>query len=435
MRGVTKVGLQRSVPRGGALTHGLKNQDSPASGGIEAASQSHKLRALLGGSTEEQTRREEGVARATSTEAVRRRQRPPRYRAPLALLLAAAAIVALIVGGRALTVIAALVLALLAGVCGWLLGDDRRKALRVEVDERNDDLRRALSELEIAQAETVRRLSMAVEFRDEDTGAHIERIGRFSTLLAEAIGMNPDFCRRIGYAAPLHDVGKVAIPDAILLKPGQLTSEERAIVETHAEEGHRLLRGSSSSILDMGATIALSHHERWDGGGYPRGLTAENIPIEGRIVAIADVFDALTSHRVYRKAFSVEKAVEMMLEQADRHFDPVLLRKFMEVLDSSGADARTRSRSDPSSLLVAALEIYTDAMRLGDAELAEEAIAQAIEDGIDPAVLKDEVVEPAMRQIERLRETGEIDLDTEHRADAITRRVMATMNRYMLARG
>ncbi len=435
MRGVTKVGLQRSVPRGGALTRGLTTQDSPASGGVEAASQSHKLRALLGGSTEEQTRREEGVARATSTEAVRRRQRPPRYRAPLALLLAAAAIVALIVGGPALTVIGALVLALLAGVWGWLLGEDRRKALRLEVDERNDDLRRALSELEIAQAETVRRLSMAVEFRDEDTGAHIERIGRFSTLLAEAIGMNPDFCRRIGYAAPLHDVGKVAIPDAILLKPGQLTAEERAIVETHAEEGHRLLRGSSSSILDMGATIALSHHERWDGGGYPRGLTAENIPIEGRIVAIADVFDALTSHRVYRKAFSVEKAVEMMLDQADRHFDPVLLHKFMEVLDSSGADARTRSRSDPSSLLAAALEIYTDAMRLGDAELAEEAIAQAIEDGIDPAILKDEVVEPAMRQIERLRETGEIDLDTEHRADAITRRVMATMNRYMLARG
>ncbi len=436
MRGVTKVGLQRSVPRGGALTRGLTTpKDSSASGEVEAASQSHKLRALLGGSTEEQTSREEGVARATSTEAVRQRQRPPRYRAPLALLLAATAIVELIVGGRVLTVIGALVLALLAGVCGWLLGDDRRKALRVEIDERNDDLRRALSELEIAQAETVRRLSMAVEFRDEDTGAHIERIGRFSTLLAEATGMNPDFCRRIGYAAPLHDVGKVAIPDAILLKPGKLTAEERAIVETHAEEGHRLLRGSSSSILDMGATIALSHHERWDGGGYPRGLTAESIPIEGRIVAIADVFDALTSHRVYRKAFSVEKAVEMMLDQADRHFDPVLLHKFMEVLDSSGADARTRSRSDPSTLLAAALEIYTDAMRLGDAELAEEAIAQAIEDGIDPATLKDAVVEPAMRQIERLREAGEIDLETEHRADAITRRVMATMNRYMLARG
>jgi putative two-component system response regulator len=218
-------------------------------------------------------------------------------------IAALAAIVALVAGGPALTALGALVLVAVAVAMGWLLGDDRRKALQDEVDERNDDLRRALSELEIAQAETVRRLSMAVEFRDEDTGAHIERIGRFSTLLAEAIGMSPEFCRRIGHAAPLHDVGKVAIPDAILLKPGSLTPEERTIVETHAEEGHRLLRGSSSSILDMGATIALSHHERWDGGGYPRGLAAESIPIEGRIVAIADVFDALTSHRVYRQAF------------------------------------------------------------------------------------------------------------------------------------
>ena len=195
------------------------------------------------------------------------------------------------------------------------------------------------------------------------------------------------------------------------------------------------MRGSSSSILDMGATIALSHHERWDGDGYPRGLAAENIPIEGRIVAIADVFDALTSHRVYRRAFSVEQAVEMMLEQADRHFDPVLLHKFMEVLDSSGAEARTRERSDPGTLIAGALEIYTDAMRLVDAELAEEAIAQAIEDGIDPATLKDEVIEPAMRRVSELREAGEIDPETEQRADSITRRVIATMDRYMLARG
>ena len=124
----------------------------------------------------------------------------------------------------------------------------------------------------------------------------------------------------------------MAIPDAILLKPGKLTAEERAIVETHAEEGHRLLRGSSSSILDMAATIALSHHEKWDGSGYPRGVAGEAIPIEGRIVAIADVFDALTSDRVYRRAFSVEEAVEMMREERGRHFDPVLLDAFLEVL-------------------------------------------------------------------------------------------------------
>ena len=209
------------------------------------------------------------------------------------------------------------------------------------------ELTRAFSELEIAQAETVRRLSMAVEFRDEDTGAHIERIGRFSTLLAEHVGMDQDFCATLTHAAPLHDVGKVAIPDAILLKPGELTAEERAIVETHAEEGHRLLRGSSSSILDLAATIALSHHEKWDGSGYPRGVKGEAIPIEGRIVAVADVFDALTSDRVYRRAFTVEEAVEMMLEQRGRHFDPVLLDAFMEVLGRSGPDAREQLRGRP----------------------------------------------------------------------------------------
>jgi len=433
VRGVTKVGLQRTAPGRAALTHGLTTNDSPPADTVDHGPQPNKLRTLLGGSVGEPAHPE--VPGAAVPELRRPQRRPPWQRGPLMVLLVGAAIVVLLVGGPVLTVLGALLLVAAAGLSGWLLGEDRRKALQLEVDERNDDLRRALSELEIAQAETVRRLSMAVEFRDEDTGAHIERIGRFSTLLAEAAGMSPEFCRRIGHAAPLHDVGKVAIPDAILLKPGALTAEERTIVETHAEEGHRLLRGSSSSILDMGATIALSHHERWDGGGYPRGMAAESIPIEGRIVAIADVFDALTSHRVYRAAFSVEKAVEMMLDQANRHFDPVLLHKFMEVLDSSGADARTRERSDPRSLLAGALEIYTDAMRLGDAELAEEAIAQAIEDGIDPATLQAEVVAPAMHRIEQLRESGEIDLDTEQRADAITRRVMATMNRYMLARG
>jgi hypothetical protein len=432
VREVTKVDLQKSAPAGVGLAHGRTTNDSNKGAG-ESGSQPHKLRALLGGS---------GEALATDSpqgtgfgDGPRRHRRPPPQRTPLLVLAALAAILALVAGGPVLTALGALVLAVVAATSGWLLGDDRRTALQTEVDERNDDLRRALSELEIAQAETVRRLSMAVEFRDEDTGAHIERIGRFSMLLAEAIGMSPEFCRRIGHAAPLHDVGKVAIPDAILLKPGPLTAEERTIVETHTEEGHRLLRGSSSSILDMGATIALSHHERWDGEGYPRGVAAENIPIEGRIVAIADVFDALTSHRVYRKAFSVEEAVKMMLEEADRHFDPVLLHKFMEVLDSSGADARTRERSNPSSLLAGALEMYTDAMRLGDAELAEEAIASAIEDGIDPATLQDEVIAPAMRHIGELREAQDIDHDAEQRADAITRRVTATMNRYMLARG
>ncbi len=437
MHEVTKVGVERSTPRGSALRRGRTGPSSVGSEGKGPSPASGKLRALLGGSASERPQGDFAAPQVapTATPEPRGPRRGPRRRAPALLAVSLAGVAAVIFGGSILTVLGAVVLLVVALLCGWQLGEDRRQMLQVEVDERNDDLRRALSELEIAQAETVRRLSMAVEFRDEDTGAHIERIGRFSTLLAEAIGMSPEFCRRIGHAAPLHDVGKVAIPDAILLKPGPLTAEERAIVETHAEEGHRLLRGSSSSILDMGATIALSHHERWDGDGYPRGIAAENIPIEGRIVAIADVFDALTSHRVYRRAFSVEKAVEMMLEQADRHFDPVLLHKFMEVLDTSGAEARTRERSDPSILIAGALEIYTDAMRLGDAELAEEAIAQAIEDGIEPATLKAEVIGPAMSRVCELRESGELELETEQRADSITRRVIATMDRYMLARG
>ncbi len=170
-----------------------------------------------------------------------------------ALLGLAAAVALALAASSAVVVICAAVLAAATGFVGWRLGAKALGALEDEIESRTSELKRALSELEIAQAETVQRLSMAVEFRDEDTGAHIERIGRFSVLLAEQIGMDAEFCERLRHAAPLHDVGKVAIPDAILLKPGPLTPEERAIVETHAEEGHRLVRGSSSSILDMAA--------------------------------------------------------------------------------------------------------------------------------------------------------------------------------------
>jgi len=346
--------------------------------------------------------------------------------------LVAAAVVVAAASGVSLIVAGCIgVLACAAVALGFHLGDRGRAALEREVEGRTSELKRALSELEIAQAETVRRLSMAVEFRDEDTGAHIERIGRFSTLLAEHIGMDADFCERLGHAAPLHDVGKVAIPDAILLKPGPLTAEERAIVETHAEEGHRLVRGSSSSILDMAATIALSHQEKWDGSGYPRGLKGEAIPIEGRIVAVADVFDALTSDRVYRKAFSVEDAVQMMREQRGRHFDPVLLDAFMEVLGQTGPDAREQLRCDPAELVENTLETFASALERGDAETAEGAIATAIEDGISATTLHAEVIGPALRRISVLSGAGEIDAERELRAATITRRVLATLYRYM----
>jgi HD-GYP domain-containing protein (c-di-GMP phosphodiesterase class II)/methylmalonyl-CoA mutase cobalamin-binding subunit len=352
--------------------------------------------------------------------------------APLVLVAVAAIVGAVLAGSAALRIVCLAVLALSAIVLGWRFGESRRTALEEEIHGRSHELRRALSELEIAQTETVRRLSMAVEFRDEDTGAHIERIGRLSTLLAEQIGMDAEFCEQLSHAAPLHDVGKVAIPDAILLKPGPLTPEERAIVETHAEEGHRLLRGSSSSILEMATIIALSHQEKWDGTGYPRGLTGESIPIEGRIVAIADVFDALTSDRVYRKAFPVDEAVQMMREQRGRHFDPVLLDAFMEVLESSGPDAREKQRTDPGELVESTLETYGAALERGDAETAEGAIAQAIEDGIPATTLHGEVIAPALARIRELHGAGNIDSDRERLAKGITRRVLATLYRYMI---
>lgn len=427
MRGVSNVGLQRSAPDGAALAHdpvlhpipqplldeilsprpsteGDKRASGPSSAPITPAEHHHPRRSLL-----------------------------LRW-APVVVLPILGAIGALVAGGPAPTAIGVLVLVAIACLSGWRLGEDRRRALQREVDERNEDLRRALSELEIAQAETVRRLSMAVESRDSDTGAHIERIGRFATLLAEHIGMSAEFCRRISHAAPLHDVGKVAIPDSILLKPGPLTAEERVIVETHTEEGYRLLRGSSSSILDMAATVALTHHERWDGTGYPRSLVGQQIPIEGRIVAIADVFDALTSDRVYREAFPLEKAIGMMRAQSGLHFDPTLLGAFMDALGTSGVDMRTRARVDRGALLAATLDAYTEAIRRGDAEEAEGAIASAIEDGIEPATLRGEVIAPAMRRVSELWELGEIDVEDEMLASSITRRVLATMNRYMLAR-
>ena len=345
---------------------------------------------------------------------------------PWAALALLAGVGAIAGAGSALEIVSLAVLAVAATLLGWGFGESRRNALEQEIDGRSHELRRALSELEVAQTETVRRLSMAVEFRDEDTGAHIGRIGRLSTLLAEQIGMDPEFCERLSHAAPLHDVGKVAIPDAILLKPGPLTAQERAIVETHAEEGHRLLRGSSSSILELATTIALSHQEKWDGTGYPRGLGGEAIPLEGRIVAVADVFDALTSDRVYRKAFSVEEAVQMMREQRGRHFDPVLLDAFMEVLEAAGPDARQRSHVDPRELAESTLETYGAALERGDAETAEGTIAVAIENGIPATTLHGEVIAPALQRIRELRTAGEIDADREKLANGITRRVLAS---------
>jgi response regulator RpfG family c-di-GMP phosphodiesterase len=216
---------------------------------------------------------------------------------------------------------------------------DANQALEIRVRERTSDLQRAVASLDASQIETVRRLSRAVEFRDEDTGAHIARISALAGRIARSVGLDTERCDLIERASPLHDVGKVAIPDTVLLKPGPLTPAERLIIETHAEIGHRLLDGSSdSSVLELAATIALTHHEHFDGGGYPRGLAGESIPIEGRIVAIADVFDALTSDRVYRPAMTTDQAVVIMRNGRGTHFDPVLLDPFLNDLHDTEAE-------------------------------------------------------------------------------------------------
>jgi putative two-component system response regulator len=181
----------------------------------------------------------------------------------------------------------------------------------------------------LSQEETVKRLSMAAELRDPGSGAHIERMSQYCMLLAERIGIGFDRSETIRVASQMHDVGKIAIADSILLKPGPLEPSERIEIQRHAEIGQRILAGSRSELMETAATIAWTHHERVDGRGYPQGLKGDEIPIEGRIAAIADVFDALTSDRVYRAAVGVGEAVELMKSGAGRHLDTELLDEFL----------------------------------------------------------------------------------------------------------
>jgi PAS domain S-box-containing protein len=188
----------------------------------------------------------------------------------------------------------------------------------------------AQASLRRSHEETIRRLARAAEFRDDETGAHIERMGQYCELIAARLGLEPEFRERLRIASPMHDVGKIGVPDAILLKPGPLDAGERVEMQRHAEIGYGILAGSGAELLDLAATIAWTHHERFDGGGYPRGLKGEEIPLEGRIAAVADVFDALTSDRVYRAAFTRAEALMMMRAERGLHFDPRVLDAFLE---------------------------------------------------------------------------------------------------------
>jgi putative two-component system response regulator len=184
-------------------------------------------------------------------------------------------------------------------------------------------------ELAQSQIEILSRLARAAEFRDDDTGQHTQRVGHTSSLLAQALGLPAEQVELIRQAAPLHDVGKIAISDLILLKPGKLTDEEFATMKTHAALGATLLSDGHSDVVQLAERIAGSHHERWDGNGYPQRLAGEQIPLEGRILAIADVFDALTHERPYKKAWPVAEAVAEITRQSGRQFDPQVIAAFL----------------------------------------------------------------------------------------------------------
>lgn len=207
----------------------------------------------------------------------------------------------------------------------------RRSTLRLR--DRNrwlaEEVAKATTVVAEREHELIIRLSKAAEFRDPETGAHITRMAHYSDIIAQGLGLPADDCRLILLAAPMHDVGKLGIPDGILLKPGKLDADEFAIMKTHSAIGHTILRDSPSQLIALGAEIALTHHEKFDGTGYPNGLAGNAIPLTGRIVAVADVFDALTSERPYKAAWPVDKARALLEESRGSHFDPACVDVFL----------------------------------------------------------------------------------------------------------
>lgn len=189
-----------------------------------------------------------------------------------------------------------------------------------------------MDELRQTRLQIVQRLGMAAEYKDNETGLHVIRMSHFSKVLALAAGFSEAAAEELLNAAPMHDVGKIGIPDAVLRKPGKLDEQEWAVMRQHVEIGAQIIGEHASGLLRTAQRIALSHHEKWDGSGYPNGLSGEDIPLEGRIVAIADVFDALTSVRPYKAAWSVEDAVELLNKERGRHFDPHLVELFIQQL-------------------------------------------------------------------------------------------------------
>ena len=191
----------------------------------------------------------------------------------------------------------------------------------------------ATQQIRSREHETLLRLAKAGEYRDEETGNHVIRMAKYSSLIAKELELADEYCVDIELAAPMHDIGKIGIPDEILLKPGKHTTEEFTIMKTHTTIGHEILKDSPSRYLQMGAVIALAHHEKWDGEGYPNNLNGEDIPLAARIVAVADAYDALTSKRPYKHAWTSADAVGYIKDQAGMHFDPNCVKAFLSQLN------------------------------------------------------------------------------------------------------
>ncbi|MBV9085081.1 MAG: HD domain-containing protein [Acidobacteriaceae bacterium] len=205
----------------------------------------------------------------------------------------------------------------------------RNRTLENKVEERTRDLAEA-------QIEILHRLAIASEYRDDETGQHIQRVGLLAAMLAQQVGRPANEVELLRIAAPLHDVGKIGVPDRILRKPGRLTNDEFQLMQSHTLIGSNILGGSRFTVLQMAAQIARSHHERWNGSGYPEGLAGEAIPFAARATAIADAFDALTHPRPYKEAWSLEKAMATIQGESGRHFDPALVPPFLSLLRAEG---------------------------------------------------------------------------------------------------
>jgi len=208
-----------------------------------------------------------------------------------------------------------------------------KKSLETRVMESSQELHQY-------QVEIIYRLARAAEYRDNETGMHVIRISKLCERLARGLGLSDQECHLIRHASPMHDIGKIGIPDHILLKPGKLTLEEWSVMKTHSDIGALILSGSESEFLQMAEIIAGSHHERWDGSGYPRSLKGEEIPLVSRIATVCDVFDALTSDRPYKKAWSIEDTIAEMKNQSGKLFDPHVLDVFMALLPEMAAIAQ-----------------------------------------------------------------------------------------------